>query len=586
MKQKPIAFIMASILSFSTLFSHAAITATAANTADSTNTGLEPSAPSGQTPSPAISAGDKKAATQAQPEDPMEPKDSTEPNSSMEDSWQYMAGEPRFPSRDSSKGSSQSKGPYLSTTYTHADAFDGMTIYNGIDVSYYQGTINWEKVRDAGTDFAFIRAGYRGYSTGTLVTDSNFAANVEGALKAGISVGLYFYTEAISTKEAIEEANYCLNLAKDYKINFPIAFDFELTNTAGRLVKAKLSKSAATANCKAFCETIQAAGYTPMVYANRNDLINKIDGASLSKSFPIWLAQYASKPTYTGNFQFWQYSSEGKVSGVSGLVDCNFWYSNKAIESEPFARAATACSLTASVVSKVPDKTYSGKAFKPSPTVTLSGEKLKKGTDYSLSYKNNQEVGTATITVKAKGLYTGKKSVTFKILPKKMASVKKKTANNQISFTWAQNTSADGYQIFRKDTYGEDTAYTKIKTYKKNTKLAYNDKNLLADHEYYYRLRAFKTVDGKKYYSGYKEFTLSTTNPEGKTAYATKAAKLYQTPDTTGFLMAKIPKKADFAYLGKTYLSKNTFFYHVTYYQNNVGYTGYLSSDTIIKFIK
>lgn len=546
MKQKPIAFIMASIVSFSTLFSQAA--------------------------SAAISTDTGKAVTQTQPEDPMAGAE------------RDIAKEPRFPSRNSLKGSSQSKGPYLSTTYTHADAFDGMTIYNGIDVSYYQGDINWEKVRDAGTDFVFIRAGYRGYSSGTLVTDNNFAANVEGALNAGISVGLYFYTEAINTKEAIEEANYCLDLAKDYKINFPIAYDFELTNTAGRLVKAKLSKSAATANCKAFCETIQAAGYTPMVYANRNDLINKIDGASLSKSCPIWLAQYASKPTYTGTFQFWQYSSEGKVNGVPGLVDCNFWYSNKTIESEPFARAATACSLKTSVVSKVPDKTYSGKALKPSPTVTLDGEKLTKGTDYSLSYKNNQEVGTATITIKAKGLYTGSKSVTFKILPKKMTSIKKKQYNNQINFTWVQNASADGYQIFRKDTYGEDTSYTKIKTYKKNTKLAYNDKNLLEDHEYYYRFRSFKTVNGKKYYSGYKEFTLSTTNPKGKTAYATKAARLYQTPDVTGFLMAKIPKKADFSYLGRTYLTEDTFFYHVTFYQNNVGYTGYLPSDTVIKF--
>lgn len=589
MRRKPIAFMMASILSFSTLFSQAAIPAAAAGQAA---TELEAPA-TDQRASTTISADSEKTATETQPEDPMKPdnagsqtENQTGADNTMEKTEPTIDQEPRFSARDFSKRSSQSKGPYLSTTYTHADAFDGMTIYNGIDVSYYQGKINWEKVRDAGTDFAFIRAGYRGYSTGTLVTDNSFAANVEGALKAGISVGLYFYTEAVNTKEAIEEANYCLDLAKDYKINFPIVFDFELTNTAGRLVKAKLSKSAATANCKAFCETIQAAGYTPMIYANRNDLMNKIDGASLSKSFPIWLAQYASKPTYTGSYQFWQYTSEGKVNGVSGPVDCNFWYSNKAIESEPFARTATACSLKTSNISKVADKTYSGKAFKPSPTVTLDGKKLTKGTDYSLSYKNNQEVGTATITVKAKGLYTGSKSVTFKILPKKMTAIKKKLYSSQIHFTWAQNTSADGYQIFRKNTFGEDTAYTKIKTYKKNTKLAYKDKNLLEDHEYYYRFRSFKTVNGKKYYSGYKEFTLSTTNQKGKTAYAAKAAKLYQTPDVTGFLMAKIPKKASFTYLGRTYLTEDTFFYHVTYYQNNVGYTGYLPSDTVINFLK
>ena len=266
MKQKPIAFMMASLLSFSTLFNPAAATAV------------------GQIAPTTISADAGETAAQTQPEDPMASNSAMTSLDTIANMEETMTQEPRFSSRSSSKGSSQSKGPYLSTTYTHADAFDGMTIYNGIDVSYYQGNINWEKVRDAGTDFAFIRAGYRGYSTGTLVTDNSFIANVEGALKAGISVGLYFYTEAINTEEAIEEANYCLNLAKDYKINFPIAFDFELTNTAGRLVKAKLSKSAATANCKAFCETIQAAGYTPMIYANKSDLTDKIDGATWDTS--------------------------------------------------------------------------------------------------------------------------------------------------------------------------------------------------------------------------------------------------------------------------------------------------------------
>ncbi|MCD7825172.1 MAG: glycoside hydrolase family 25 protein, partial [Clostridiaceae bacterium] len=355
------------------------------------------------------------------------------------------------------KKTAQSESPYTSSTYTHADAFDGMTVYSGIDVSKFQPTIDWEKVKAAGTDFVIIRAGYRGYSSGSLQKDSCFESHVTGALAAGLKVGLYFYTEAINTTEAAEEAAYCIDLAKDYDITFPIAYDFELSNSSGRLVKANLSKSAATANCEAFCDAISDAGYTPMVYANKSDLTNKIDGTALSEKYGIWLAQYNTKATYTGTYQFWQYSSSGTVDGISGNVDCNFWYTSTSIDSNPFSTpsatdsSATQTSIEEAKFSSISKQTYTGNALTPTPALTLNGKTLTKGTDYTLSYTDNTNPGKATITAKGKGSYTGTVSAAFKIIPKAISTLKGKSASKAITLSWEEVALADGYEIYRKD---------------------------------------------------------------------------------------------------------------------------------------
>ena len=226
------------------------------------------------------------------------------------------------------KKNGQSTSPYTDITYTHADVFDGLNIYNGIDVSKYNKTVDWEKVKAAGIEFVFVRVGYRGYGiSGTLAADVCFESHVTGALAAGLKVGLYYYTEAINTEEAIEEAQYCIEKAKDYNITLPIVYDYETTTVngtkTGRKYNAKLSKAAATKNCQAFCDTIQNAGYTPMIYANKYDLSTLIDGAALGQSYKIWLANYTSKTTYTGAYEFWQYSEKGSVDGIAGNVDLN-----------------------------------------------------------------------------------------------------------------------------------------------------------------------------------------------------------------------------------------------------------------------
>ena len=201
---------------------------------------------------------------------------------------------------------------------------------NGIDVSVYQGTIDWKKVKSSGIDFAIIRAGYRGYGTnGTLVEDSMFSKNVLGAIANKIDIGIYFYTQAITTDEAKEEAKFVLNLIKKYgiKITYPIAIDTELSNAnpqySGRA--DNLSKQERTKIVKAFCDTIKNAGYIPMIYANKYWLNDNLDMSKLS-SYDIWLAHYTNKTDYKGNYTMWQYTSTGRVDGISGNVDKSYCY--------------------------------------------------------------------------------------------------------------------------------------------------------------------------------------------------------------------------------------------------------------------
>lgn len=481
------------------------------------------------------------------------------------------------------KGSSQSANPYTGLTYTHADAFDGKNIYNGIDVSKYQPTVDWEKVKADGIDFVFIRVGYRGYgAAGTLAADVCFEKHVEGALAAGLRVGLYYYTEAINTTEAKEEAEYCIEKAKNYDITLPIVYDYETTTVGGvktgRKYNAKLSKSAATKNCIAFCDTIKEAGYTPMVYANKSDLSTLINGTTLAKSYKIWLANYTTATTYTGTYEYWQYSSSGKIDGISGKVDCNYWYTDDTIAEEN----PNAIDIKDGKFASVPTKTYTGSGITPTPKLTLNGKTLVKDTDYQLSYQNNTAVGTATITATGMKDYKGTLSVTFKIIPKKVTSFKKKSGTKTVTLSWAKNEQATGYQIYRKATYNGKT-YTKVKTYKQNSKITWTNTPLKSDREYFYCIRAYTKVDGKNYYSGYTYLSAATL-PGSKKAVISEKTNLYEAPDLTGDAIAVIPKFAQITYIGRTYVTSTQIVYHVKYSDSTTTYNGYIPSTVKITF--
>ncbi len=191
----------------------------------------------------------------------------------------------------------------------------------GIDVSRHNGSIDWEKVKNSGVSFVIIRCGYRGSATGVMVEDSKFRSNIQGAAAAGLKVGVYYFSQAVNRVEAVEEASAALDIISGYKISYPVFIDVE---AAGGRADG-ISNADRTEVVQAFCETIRDSGYTAGVYANKNWLGSKMNTGSFG-GYNIWLAQYAAAPTYNGRYELWQYSSTGKIDGISGNVDLNISY--------------------------------------------------------------------------------------------------------------------------------------------------------------------------------------------------------------------------------------------------------------------
>ncbi len=203
--------------------------------------------------------------------------------------------------------------------------------YNGIDVSQFNGDIDWNLVKRSGVDFAMIRIGYRGYgAAGNFKEDDYFKQNIKEAKAAGLKVGVYFVTQAITTEEAIEEANWVMNKLDEAgfagNLDFPIALDSEFSTAPNHTGRAdNLDVQTRTSLCKTFLDIIEENGYTPMLYASTSWLNTQLDMSQLN-DYNIWLAQYADKPTYTGHYEIWQYTSTGSILGIEGYVDLNVGY--------------------------------------------------------------------------------------------------------------------------------------------------------------------------------------------------------------------------------------------------------------------
>ena len=235
--------------------------------------------------------------------------------------WQTLDGKLYFFTADGNKVT----GEQVIQGAKYNFASDGSLVVGsgtmGIDVSKWNGSIDWNAVKNSGVSYVIIRVGYRGSSQGALIEDSTFKTNIKGATAAGLKVGVYFFTQAVDEVEAVQEASMVLDRISGYKISYPVFLDVEGSGGRGD----KIDSATRTAVCKAFCSTIQNAGYTAGIYANKTWLTSKMDAGALS-SYKIWLAQYAAAPTYTGRYDLWQYKSTGRVSGISGNVDLNLSY--------------------------------------------------------------------------------------------------------------------------------------------------------------------------------------------------------------------------------------------------------------------
>ena len=200
------------------------------------------------------------------------------------------------------------------------------TTMRGIDVSYYQKEVDWKAVAKSGVEFAFIRCGYRGYSKGAISTDEQFAANIQGALKAGIKVGVYFFSQAINVEEAKEEARYALELIAPYKVTLPVVFDWEnIESGDGDVRTAELDGTTLTDCALAFCETVKAGGYTPCVYFYRHTGYYSYDLSRLT-DYTFWLSRPGTYPDFYYAHAIWQYSFEGQVPGIEGSTDMNLMF--------------------------------------------------------------------------------------------------------------------------------------------------------------------------------------------------------------------------------------------------------------------
>lgn len=427
-----------------------------------------------------------------------------------------------------------SVSPFTGTTYTHSGVFEGMNIYHGIDVSKHQGAIDWTKVKAAGVDFAIIRMGYRGYANGNLATDMRFKENVQGAIDAGLKVGVYFFTEAISVDEAVAEAQYVLNAIAPYNITMPVAIDWESNAAAsdgGRKITAGLTKEQNTLICTAFCDLVKSAGYTPMVYANKSDFTNRLDGEALSKKYELWLARYNKIAEFPYTYSIWQYSAgsaanKGSVDGISGNVDLNFWYTTGTINNPTFTHSSTNSAIVAT----------------PTPVPT----------------QKPKEEGIGAIK-------------TFTAA----------SAAKSITLSWDEAANADGYEIRRKDTY--NGSFKKVKTITNKTTTSWKNTKLSKKHEYYYKIRASRTVDGKKEYSEYIKLTAA-TKPSNQVAIAKKYLKILKKPAKNAKTLITVSKGISLHYLGQTHLKNGKKFLHVQYITTTKTYDGYLPVKSSLKY--
>ena len=193
----------------------------------------------------------------------------------------------------------------------------------GIDVSEWQGEIDWQQVKDSGVEFVIIRVGGRGTTEGGLYTDEYAQSYYEGATAVGLKVGAYIFSQAITVEEAVNEAKFVIAQVKDLDVQMPIVYDWEYVDSEART--ADTDSRTLTDMAKAFCDTVKEAGYTPMIYFGRSQSMDMMHLEELV-DYPFWLAMYSTVMDYPYKVDMWQYTDTGVVPGIAGNVDMNLMF--------------------------------------------------------------------------------------------------------------------------------------------------------------------------------------------------------------------------------------------------------------------
>lgn len=410
---------------------------------------------------------------------------------------------------------------YDGKTYTHNTKFDTFNKVVGIDVSEHNKTVDFNKVKADGIDFVYVRVGYTGYTKKKLSLnyDHYYQENITNALAAGLRVGVYWYSQALNVDEALQEANMLLNVIGNYNITLPVVYDYEFAGVGedGRLDSANLSKAQMTANSLAFLNRVSQMGYTPCLYANYSFLNNRVYASQISSIAKIWLAHYNTSTDYPGNYEYWQYTSDGRVNGISGRVDMNVWYQG--------AQPGVPTVPVTPNVTQPTAKKVTGVKLKAKTNTTLTFYWTSQSyAEYYNIYKYDSKkdkyvkVGTTAgnvNTFKVRGLPEGSyfrfkitavvggnegaRSEPYKVVtnPRKVQTkLAKSTKKRKITFKW-KKTTGTGYQ------YQWSTSKNFKKNYltKTTKKTSVTISTSKSRKTYYVRVRAYKThSNGKKYY--------------------------------------------------------------------------------------
>lgn len=444
-------------------------------------------------------------------------------------------------------------GDYTSATYYHRSDYEDYQLINGIDVSWWQAKnktttlLNWEEIHNAGIDFAFVRVGSRDSSSGSIYEDTAADSHIQAALENDINIGLYIFSQALTEKEAREEANFVLNQIDkyDWDVTLPIVIDRE-KGSYNRLTAGKLSKTKETAVCQAFADTIVEAGYQASVYASYSWIKSYINTDDLTDC-GIWIARYNNTTTSNskrGNayedvpydYDFWQYSSTSKVDGYRGNLDTNFWYKDTSIKTTGLK--ATAESATGPITlswSKAADDVTGYRVYRydadQDKYVYLKSTTSRKYTDEDVtSGKTYQYKVRCYWTIGGTNYYGNYSSViSVTTPPAKVTEVDTETrSSTYLTLNWKKVSGASGYRIYKYNTSSK--SYEKVTTISKGSTVSYKITGLTAATEYQFKVRAYKKTDTGTLWgsssSAYKDCTKPAQTKKLKAATKSSAVTL------------------------------------------------------------
>ena len=430
------------------------------------------------------------------------------------------------------------EGDYTDATYYHRSEFANCDLINGIDVSWWQGggkgstksNVNWEQAHDAGIDYVFVRVASRDTTDGSIYEDTSADAHIQGALENDINVGLYVFSQALTVKEAEEEADYVLELLDQYgwDVTMPIVMDRE-AGSYKRLTAGMLSKTKETNICNAFANVISDAGYTPMVYASASWFVNYIDQASLEENgCKIWLARYNNSTdkqvnstlTYEKlsaiNYEFWQYSSAGKVSGYSGKIDVDFWYKDTSAKTEDLTATANAVGSVTLEWSEADDAhMYRLYRFDPEQNKYVAIQRtadtsytdtdLTPGETYQYKVRCYWTIGGTNYY----GTYSDVLEATT--LPAKVETITADSCTaTTITLSWDEIYGATGYRIYQ---YNPDSAKFEKLTDVSADMTSFKVAGLASAKEQQFKVRAYKTLGGTNYWGTNSSAFAAVTKP-------------------------------------------------------------------------